>query len=335
MKVARGARDLMLPAAAMLAMTLAASAASAAESPAAAEGQRKVIAGDYRGAIASLQSAVAQNPSDAAALYWLGRGYYEIRDYDNSSSQFEKAVALEPKNSLYHDWLGRAYGGKADKERSFFLAKKVKAEFETSVKLDPSNIDARRDLEQYCIDAPWIAGGSKDEAQSQVDAIAAIDPAEGHVARGVFISEAQKKPAEAEGEFRTAIAGKVSRIETYFEVLNFFVAQNKPADATAAIDGAAAVSANDPRIGYYRAVVDVLAGTDIANAEKYLKSYIASTPDRSDWPSHAAARDWLGRLYEKQGNSAAAAEQYRASLQLDPSRKETRDRLNKLAKGSQ
>jgi tetratricopeptide (TPR) repeat protein len=325
----------MLSAAALFVWTLGASGVARADSTAAADGQRKVTAGDYRGAISTLQSAVTQNPSDAAALYWLGRGYYEIRDYDNSSAQLEKAVTLEPKNSLYHDWLGRAYGGKADKERSFFLAKKVKAEFQAAVKLDPSNIDARRDLEQYCIDAPWIAGGSKDEAQAQVDGIAAIDPAEGHIARGVFISEAQKKPADAEGEFRMAIAGKVSRIDTYFEAANFFVAQNKPADVTTAINGAAGVSANDPRIGYYRAVADVLAGSDRANAEKYLKSYLASTPDRSDWPSHAAAREWLGRLYEEQGNSAAAAEQYRASLQLDPARKETRDRLNKLAKGSQ
>jgi tetratricopeptide (TPR) repeat protein len=325
----------MLPAVAMFAVTLGTSMAASAESGAATDGQRKVNAGDYRGAISTLQSAVTQNPSDAAAVYWLGRSYYEIRDYDNSSTQLEKAVTLEPKNSLYHDWLGRAYGGRADKERSFSLAKKVKAEFQAAVKLDPSNIDARRDLEQYCIDAPWIAGGSKDEAQSQVDAIAALDPAEGHIARGVFISEAQKKPADAEGEFRMAVAGKVSRIDTYFEAANFFVTQNKPADVTTAINGAAAVSTNDPRIGYYRAVADVLGHTDMANAEKYLKSYLASTPDRSDWPSHAAAREWLGRLYEEQGNSAAAAEQYRASLQLDPSRKETRERLNKLAKGSQ
>jgi tetratricopeptide (TPR) repeat protein len=335
LKLARGARAFFTVTAAMAVLTFGAARMRAAESPAATDGQRKVMAGDYRGAIGALQSAVSQNPQDAAALYWLGRGYYEIRDYDNSSTQLEKATALEPKNSLYHDWLGRAYGGRADKERSFSLAKKVKAEFQTAVKLDPSNIDARRDLEQYCIDAPWIAGGSKDEAQAQVDGIAAVDPAEGHVARGVFISEAQKKPAEAEGEFRMAISGKVSRIDTYFEAANFFVTQNKPADVTTAINGAAAVSANDPRITYYRAVADVLAGSDMANAEKYLKSYLASTADRSEWPSHAAAREWLGRLYEEQGNTAAAAEQYRASLQLDPDRKETRERLNKLAKGSQ
>ena len=95
------------------------------------------------------------------------------------STKAEKSVSLDPKNSLYHQWLGRPYGGKADRDRSFSLAKKVKNEFQEAVSLNPSNIAARRDLEEYCLDAPWIAGGSKDEALQQVNAIAAIDPVAG------------------------------------------------------------------------------------------------------------------------------------------------------------
>jgi len=72
----------------------------------------------------------------------------------------------------------------------------------------------------------------------------------------------------------------------------------------------------------------------LPRAEEYLKSYLASTPDRSDWPSHAAAREWLGRLYEAEGKNVEAAEQYRAALQLDPGRKEARARLKHLEKKS-
>jgi tetratricopeptide (TPR) repeat protein len=78
----------------------------------------------------------------------------------------------------------------------------------------------------------------------------------------------------------------------------------------------------------------VLSGTDLPRAEQYLKSYLASTPDRSDWPSHAGAREWLGRLYEAEGKRSEAAEQYRAALQLDPGRKEAKARLQKLEKQS-
>jgi tetratricopeptide (TPR) repeat protein len=306
-----------------------------ADSPAAADGQKKVMAGEYRPAIGILQSAVSASPSDAAAFYWLGRAYYEVKDYDNASANEEKAVALDPKNSLYHQWLGRAYGGKADRDRSFFMAKKVKAEFENAVKLNPSNIDARRDLEEYCIDAPWIAGGSKDEAQQQVDAIAAIDPIEGHVARAVYAATALKKPADAEAEYKVVIESKSTRVEPYFEAANYFAGANKADDLRAAVTAAAAVAPNDPRIGYYRAVAGVLGVTDTADAERYLKAYIAGAPDRSEWPSHAAAREWLGRLYEAEGNKTMAAEQYRAALQLEPNRKDARERLNKLEKGTQ
>ena len=78
----------------------------------------------------------------------------------------------------------------------------------------------------------------------------------------------------------------------------------------------------------------MLSNKDFPRAEEYLKSYLASTPDRSDWPSHASAREWLGRLYEAQGKRAEAAEQYRAALQLEPGRKEAKARLEKLEKSS-
>jgi tetratricopeptide (TPR) repeat protein len=304
--------------------------AAQADSAAAANGAREVTSGNYRAAVSSLQSAVSQNPSDAAAYYWMGRGFYELRDYDNAASALEKAVALEPKKSDYHDWLGRAYGGKADKEHSFFVAKKVKSEFETAIRLDPSNIPARRDLEEFCFSAPWIVGGSKDEAQAQVNAIAAINPVEGHVARAIYYNEGLKKPAQAEAEYRMVLASKSGSVDAYLQAANFFINQNKPADVLTAVDAAAAVAANDARLDFYRGVIDVLKSGDAQSAERNLKSYIASTPDRSNWPTHASARVWLGRLYEELGKPGVAAEQYRAALQLEPGNKQARLRLNKL-----
>ncbi|MGH9748051.1 MAG: tetratricopeptide repeat protein [Candidatus Acidiferrales bacterium] len=295
---------------------------------------RQFNAGNYSSAISTLQPAVTQNPNNAELYYWLGRSYYELRDYDNAITNGEKSVELDPKNSNYHLWLGRAYGGKADREHSFFLAKKVKKEFDDAVAANPSNIPARRDLEEFNIDAPWIVGGDKNEAKAQVEAIAALDPVEGHLARAIYLVEAQKKPEAAESEYRLVLAAKPNRVEPYFEVATFFEKQNKPADMKAAIDAAALISANDARLAFYRGVYGVLAGTDLSHAEQYLKSYLASTPDRSDWPSHASAREWLGRLYESEGKRVEAAEQYRASLQLDPGRKEVKTRLEHLEKRS-
>jgi len=296
--------------------------------------QRQFNSGNYSGAIGTLQAAISQNANSAEAYYWLGRSYYEIRDYDNAVTAGEKSVVLDAKNSVYHEWLGRIYGGKADRDRSFSYARKVKKEFETAVQLNPSNLAARRDLEEYLIQAPWVVGGNKDEAAKQVDAIAAVDPVEGHMARAVYDIENSKKMDLAEQEYRDVLAAKPTKIDPYFEVISFFQKQNKPVDMQTAIQEAAQVSPNDPRLEYARGVALVLANNNLAEAEKNLKAYLASTPDRSDWPSHAAAREWLGRLYESQGKRSEAGEQYRAALQLDPGSKEAKSRLENLEKGA-
>ncbi len=294
--------------------------------------QRQFNSGNYTAAIKTLQS-VGQVSASAEAQYWIGRCYYELHDYDNAIPAAEKAVELDPKNSVYHQWLGTIYGGKADRDRSFSYARKVKKEFEEAVRLNPSNVEARRDLEQYDMEAPWVVGGSKDEAREQVTAIEAIDPVEGHLAHGAYELNA-KRPELAEKEYRAVLAAKPNRVEPYLDVIRFFIHENKPGDAEAAIQAAAQVSPSDPRLGYYRGVSRVLAGTELPRAEEYLKSYLASSPDRSDWPSHAGAREWLGRLYEAEGKRAEAAEQYRAALQLDPGQKEAKSRLEKLEKSA-
>ncbi|HXN26379.1 MAG TPA: tetratricopeptide repeat protein [Candidatus Acidoferrales bacterium] len=296
--------------------------------------QRQFNAGNYSAAITTLQSAVTQNPNSAEAYYWLGRTYYEIRDYDNAIAAAEKSVALDAKNSVYHQWLGTIYGGKADRDRSFSYARKVKKEFEEAVQLNPQNISARRDLEEYDLQAPWVVGGNKDEAKAQVDAIAAFDPVQGHLARGVYDMDGAKKSDLAEKEYREVLAARPAKLDAYLEVIAFFQQQNKPADMDTAIQAAALVAPNDPRLGYWRAASLTLANSNLADAEKYLKAYLASTSDRSDWPSHSAARGWLGRVYEAQGKRGEAAEQYRAALQLDPNDKDAKTRLDRLAKST-
>lgn len=310
-------------------------------SPARADGgaliqtaQKQFQQGNYSASIATLRNAVAQDGTSAEAYYWLGRNYYELRDFDNAIAQAERSIQLEPSNSAYHQWLGRSYGEKADRERSFSLAKKVKKEFQEAVRLDGKNLQARRDLEEYCIDAPWIAGGSKDEAKAQVEAIAAVDPVEGHLARATFDEAALKKIDLAENEYREVLNAKPNRFEPYAEVINFFGAMKKLPEMNAAIQAAAQVAPGDSRLLFYRGVAKVQEGADYAHGEEFLKAYLASTPERSDWPTHAQARDWLGRLYEAEGKRTEAAEQYRAALQLDPGRKEAKARLEKLEKSS-
>ena len=291
--------------------------------------------GNYAAAATALNNIVARNANDAEAQFWLARTYYEQKDFDNAATHAERAVEIDPKNSDYHLWLGRSYGQQADRERSFSLARKVKKEFEEAVRLNPSNLDARRDLEEFELQAPWVVGGNKDDAREQATAIAAIDPVRGHLALALYDREALKKNDLAENEYHQILESKVDRVDAYFEIASFYRSLGKGAEMEPALQAAEKLKPGDPRIGYYRAIQRILTGSQLSTAESLLKAYLANTPPRSDWPSHASARNWLGRLYEQEGKRQQAAEQYHAALELDPTDKEAHEKLQKLEKNSQ
>lgn len=305
-----------------------------ASSPAVEAAMRQFQAGDYSGAISALRVYAPPNTNDSQAEFWIGRNYYELHNFDEAIGAFERAVQMDPQNSDFHDWLGRAYGEKADKAHSFFLARRVKKEFEDAVGLNGANLLARRDLEEYCIEAPWIIGGSFDEAREQADAIAAVDPIAGYLARANYYEEAMKKPDLAESQYRLLLDGPTKPADAYLEAANFFIKEKRPTDAQTFIDLATKAAPSDPRLSFYDGVERVESNRDLGEAEQYLKSYLASAPERSSWPPHAAAREWLGQLYEQQGKSGEAAEQYRAALQLDPDRREARTKLQRLEKAA-
>jgi tetratricopeptide (TPR) repeat protein len=290
--------------------------------------------GDYATARKTLQAALEKSAADPEIHFWLGRSSYELFDFNSAAASFERAIQLQPKSSLYHEWLGQAYSEKADREHSLSLAHKTKKEFQSAVQLDPSNVSARRDLAEYDMDAPWIAGGNKDDARKQVEAIAALDPVEGSLARAQYVFHVEKKPAQAEEIYRQLLQQKPKHIEPYFEIARFFQGRGSPADLELAIQGAAAIDPADPRLDYFRGVGKFLENTDLPGAERLLAHYVGSAPQRSDWPFHADALEWLGRTLEAEGKRAEAIAQYREALRLEPKRKIARERLNKLEKSS-
>jgi Flp pilus assembly protein TadD len=57
--------------------------------------EQEFATGNYAAAVTTLQGALTRKPQDARAIYWLGRCYYELRDYDNAASQLEQAVKFD------------------------------------------------------------------------------------------------------------------------------------------------------------------------------------------------------------------------------------------------
>ncbi len=125
-------------------------------------------------AAATLLAAGGVRGQDAAGAYAAGRAAYARDDFGGARKAFEQAVAQAPNDAEYHYWLGRALGMQAEHASIFSrlsLARSAKAEFERAVALDPRSWEAREAVVDDDLQAPGVAGGSKDEALSQARAM--------------------------------------------------------------------------------------------------------------------------------------------------------------------
>jgi len=286
-------------------------------------------AGRYDRARVELVNAIARAPRDAALYHWLGRTYLQMGDDDQAIANAQEAVALAPETSEYHRWLGRAYGDKADRTRSFWLARKVKGEFERAVELDPANIAARLDLMEFYLDAPWVVGGGHGKARDQVEAIAALDAVQGDLARATYLID-DGRTDQAAAAYGRVLAMRPSEADPYFEAAAFYVHRRNTGGLEAAIAGAGRVAPSDRRLDFYRGVAEVLAGARAGSAETWLLSYLSAAPSGDNCPSPASAHLWLGRFYEHAGRVDAAIAQYQQVLQLVPDQQAARDALDRL-----
>ena len=302
---------------------------AAAPCPARPEIAVDLDAGQYGKVAAALQQELAQNPNNAQATLWLARSFLDMGNYAQAVNFAERAVQLSPDCSESHFWLARSYGMKADMDRSFWLARKARLEYETAVNLDPNNLPARRDLMEFYLQAPWILGGSKDKAWAQVQEIATRNPTEGDLARAIYWRDLDR-PELADKEYRKVLEAKPQQAGDYFEIADFYQANKKPVEVEAAVRAVSLIVPNDPRIDYYTAVANVMKRQDLSNAERDLKLYLAKTPQRDDFPPHAAAHDWLGRIYEMWGKKELAIEQYRSALRLSPDNQPAQNALKRL-----
>jgi pentatricopeptide repeat protein len=294
-------------------------------------GKQLVQAAQFAQARELLLPYVKANPRDAAAAFWIGRAYYGDTLWRAASDWLERAAKIDERNSEYHFWYGAALGAearRASKLKQPFLAKKVKAEFERAVALDPANLDAREGLVSFYLEAPGVMGGSAEKARQQ-----ALEVKRLNAYRGAFqvasVALRQKDTAAAEREYAAGIEAFPDSSAFYNALVTVYLQTNRVDDAFRMVERFRDRRPDDMIGQYMLGRAGAMSGQQLDRAEAALREYLHHTPGPTE-PSRAAAHWRLGMIHERRGHTAQAREAYETALKLDPKHRGAREALAKL-----
>ncbi len=264
-----------------------------------------------------LSQILAQQPGNAEAYNLRCRIYMQEQLWDQAIASCQQAVKLDAGNSNHHLWLARALGEKADRVSfltAFKMAKQIRQEFETAAKLDPKNAAALSDLAEFYVDAPAIVGGGVDKAGKVAQQLDTVAPERAHYIRA-RIAESQKDYAQAETEFKAAIAGSSNQADAWMDLASFYRRRQRWDDMIHAVHTGAGLDTRKGVALADGASVLIRAGRDLPFARQLLEEYLSSPNKAEDAPAFQMQVQ-LGKLLSQLGDASGAQQEFSAAVEL-------------------
>lgn len=272
------------------------------------------------GAADQALSMLSTLPGSAEAHNVRCRVLFTLEHWDAAVSECEEAVRMDGGNSGYHMWLGRALGEKASRASflsAFSLAKRVRAEFEAAVRLDPRNAEALADLGEFYSTAPGVVGGGEDKANRVAAQLDSVDPARADELRG-RIAEGDKDYGAAEREFKLAVETSHHPAFQWMTLGSFYRRRERPADAEAAVENGLKAEQRDRTAGvalYNGASVLTRVNRNPALAAKMLEDYLGGPMKTEEAPAFVA-HTRLAHILVQLGDRDGARKQREEALAL-------------------
>jgi tetratricopeptide (TPR) repeat protein len=324
--------------------------------------EKLIEAGHWKRARAVVETRLREAPDDPLANFLLSQIRNAFGERTTPLALAEKAAALESRVAKYHRQLAEVLGVQAQHAgalQQLFLVRRFRKEIDTAIALDPRDVQALRDLLEYYLLAPGIAGGDPRKAVTTAERIAEIDAPEGFLAKA-RIAGFHKQTPEREALLRKAFQAQPPSYRARIVLAHFYLAREHP-DPEAALTVAkealkldrsrvesyailarvyadraewselegilteASHQVPDDLVPYYRAADSLLgSGHDPGRAERYLRAYLNQESEGNEPP--AAEAHWkLGLALEAQGSRTGAVAEWRESLRLDPESPAARD----------
>ncbi len=318
--------------------------------------EKLIAEGHWKRARAIVESATRGNPQDALSCFLLSQITAAFGDRQAPLPLAEKAVALDAKTARYHRQVAEVTGVMAQNAgpfSQFLMAHRFRREIHLALALDGKDLQAWRDLEEFYLLAPSIAGGSRSDALNTAHTIARLDPVAGFWAEA-RLAEVENRRDEAGELYRKAVEAAPANYRALITLAEFDLGPGKPnldeaarhAREAVRIDGSRAEAyavlaevfaargdgpgldlllesaeraAPDNLVPLYRAADRLLAAArDLPRAQSYFRKYLRQEPE-GNTPSLADAHRKLGQVLEKLGRPAEALAESKQAARLDPS----------------
>jgi tetratricopeptide (TPR) repeat protein len=272
--------------------------------------RRDLESGRADTALQALNATLHGNPNDAEAHNLRCRVNYQEEAWDAAVADCEAAVRLAPNDSNFHLWLGRAYGQKAEHASilsGYPLARRVRAEFEQAVQLDPKNVDALSDLGEFDVMAPSVVGGGLSRAEVVAQQLASLNPAATLTLRA-RIAESKKDYAAAEAALKDSIEKSAYPSNAWMDLASFYRRRGRLDEMSASVHSGVRLDRS-----HGTALVDgasnlTLAGREPQTAIALLQQYLNSSAQSELAPAFVV-RAQLADLLRKRGDAAGAQQQ--------------------------
>jgi tetratricopeptide (TPR) repeat protein len=281
--------------------------------------EKLIESGHWKKARVIAEARIRADPRDALTNFLLSQIRNAFGDRESPLAFAEKAVSLDGGVAKYHRQIAEVLGVKAEHSgilQQLVLARRFKKEIDTAIALDPADLQALRDLMEFYLLAPGIAGGDKGKATVIAERIASIDPAEGFSAKA-RLATFQGNQGQVESFLRKALEKDPNRYRSRIALANFYAASDQASpqaveqarqaakidpgrvDAYAIMarayaargqwDGLETILAEaekevqDDLVPYYRAAEALLQShNEVDRAARYLRKYLGSEPEGNE-----------------------------------------------------
>ena len=254
---------------------------------------------NFSAARAAFEKILARAPDNPDANCVLGLFACDDGDWEKALRMEGIALASDPNNARYQRCWGDANGIAAQKAGVFSrlgYARKCLAARQRAVELEPGNIEYRRDLLNFYVEAPGFAGGDRYKAYAQAGEIGKID----------------------------AEAGRQAFAKIY-------VGEKKYALAFRLYDDALRESPDDYPALYSFGRLTLATGQRMEDGITALRRCLELTPpEGKDVPSRADVHCQLGNLWEKKNQPEQARAEYLAALKERPDFRQAKQALKRL-----